>query len=768
MGKSAKTKMADTAARPMTRPAVQTGDGAVVPLHALSRVGDTLTNLVTGLGTSKDKATATQFAFSMLDRSQAEAAYRGDWMSRKVIDIPAYDATREWRTWQGDKKDITALTDLEKKLGLQRKSMAVLQRARLYGGAALIMGVDQGKPEEELIIDKLGKDCLKFVHVVNRYELTAGEIEWDILSPWFGQPKYYERQVQGKPNIRLHPSRVCRFLGAEIPDINQSQGWGDSVLQIVADAVIATGTVFQSMTSLVQEAKVDIVKIPELSERISAAEYENRLKTRFAMAGVMKSIYSVLLIDKEEEWDRVEQTFTGMPEVMQEFLLMVCGAADIPATRFLGQAPKGLNATGDSDTRNYYDRVSTGQKIEIQPTIDPLDQIVMIHCFGKVPDGMDYMWNPLWQMTEAEKAEIAVKQANVMTADVNAALMDPMVLQKARENQLIESGFYPGLEQIIDEFGTDINEREAAVPGNDVPMIDPETGKAPDPNDPAAMARAIPDPNAQALDPNATGNVVPFGKAPPKKPVPKAAAAGDQAIADMATRIRDASLDASTPRTLYIRRDVLNWREIAAFYKKQGVENVYGDEMHVTICYSKKPVDWLKVGTDNWGEDEKGNLLVKPGGPRVMEQFGKYLVLAFANSDLQYRHCCILDRTDGTWEYDDYTPHVSVSKDPGAVNPLTMQSWTGPIQLGPEIFEEVKVDGALYEGAAAPMAYTPDALPDMLEQLKTAVTDAIKAVPAPVVNVTVPKPGPVQEDLIFDTTGRKVIGKRITPITNED
>jgi hypothetical protein len=128
-------------------------------------------------------------------------------------------------------------------------------------------------------MDRLGKDCLKFVHVVNRYEINAGPIEWDIMSPYFGTPKYYDRQVQGQLTTRMHPSRVIRFVGAEIPDINQSQGWGDSTLQIVADAVIATGTVNQSLTALVQEAKVDIVKIPELSERISSVDYENRLKT---------------------------------------------------------------------------------------------------------------------------------------------------------------------------------------------------------------------------------------------------------------------------------------------------------------------------------------------------------------------------------------------------------------------------------------------------------------------------------------------------------
>lgn len=745
MGKAAKTRAVDSK---VAAPASN--------VHPLSRGGisDSLVNLVTGMGTGKDKSTATQFTFMPMNRQQAEAAYRGDWVSRKVIDIPAFDSTREWRTWQADTKDLNAIEELEQTLGLQRKTMGVLSRARLYGGAALVLGVDQGAPEEPLVIEKLGKDCLKFVHLVNRYEITAGVIDWDIMSPYFGTPSYYERSIPGGATlpIRLHPSRIIRFVGAEIPDINQSDGWGDSVLQIVADAVISLGTVASSMTALIQEAKTDIVKIPELSERISNVEYEDKLKTRFAMAQVMKSIYSVLLIDKEEDWSRVEQVFTGMPEILQEFMLIVCGAADIPATRFLGQAPKGMNATGDSDTRNYYDRCSTEQRIEIQPKLEPLDKILQISAFGTLPDGMFYNWNPLWQMTELEKAGIAKQQADVMTADVAAALMDPMVLQKARENQLIESGFYPGIEQIIEEFGTDIDQR-TPDPVAGAATIDPTTGLPPDPNDPAAMARAIPDPNAPApapVDPNApapapASNVVPIKKKAPGKPVAgKKVAGGDEAIDAMALRIRDAQLiDASTPRTLYIYRPVLNWRDIAKHYKALGVQNIMGADMHVTVCYSKTPVDWLKVGEDSWGnQNEAGELTVKAGGPRVNEQFSKFLVLAFSSSDLAWRHCSILDRTGGSWDYEDYTPHISISKDPGAIDPLTMPAYTGPIVFGPEVFEEIKVDGV-------PVLPTITAPPEL-------ATDRQIVVPAPVIHVDVhvTPQGKVTKTIEHDSSGR--------------
>jgi phage-related protein (TIGR01555 family) len=688
---------------------------------------DSLVNLVTGMGTGKDKSTATQFAFSPITQAQAEMAYRGDWVSRKIVDIPAYDSTREWRTWQAEKGDISDLEDTETNLHIQLKVMNAMRKARLYGGAALILGVDQGKPENPLELDKLGKDCLKFVHAVSRYEIAAGEIEWDITSPYYGTPKSYTRTSPDAGAVTLHPSRVVRFIGAEIPDVHQSMGWGDSVLSVVQDAVIQLGTVANGMAQLVQESKVDVVSIPELSERIRSKEYENRLKNRFAMANTLKSLFSLLLIDKEETWNRLQAQFTGMPEVIQCFMQLVCGAADIPATRFMGSSPQGMNATGDSDTRNYYDRCSTEQKVFVAPILKPLDDLLQITTFGKVQDGLFYNWNPLWQLSDTEKAAIAVQKSTVMTADVNAALMDPMVLQKARENQLIEDGLYPGLEQIIDEYGTDVDERlaeeqanaEAAAalaqqqqgtdPNNNAPAngepSTPANGNTPPPaNTPAkAVNDGLPSKRSMMSGKFAQGAMlgenydehVMHATASGRRPMSRkawetkrGAMANADAISTMLQRIKDAT----TPRPLYVYRNVVNWKEIADWYKANTtLDTTVGEEMHVTVIYSKAPVDWIKVGEDTFtSTNDKGQLVIKPGGPRVMERFNEAVVLAFASSDLAWRHNSAEYRADCTWDYDDYTPHVTITYNGGAADIRNMPAYDGQIILGPEVFEEIK------------------------------------------------------------------------------
>src|SRR5690606_15495051 len=71
----------------------------------------------------------------------------------------------------------------------------------------------------------------------------------------------------------------------------------------------------------------------------------------------------------------------------------------------------------------------------------------------------------------------------------------------------------------------------------------------------------------------------------------------------------------AAPRTLYVRRDVLNVAAIQKWGAGQGFTDIVPD-LHVTVAYSRKPVDWFKVGT-SW--TEKIEIV---GGPRLMESMG--------------------------------------------------------------------------------------------------------------------------------------------------
>jgi hypothetical protein len=456
---------------------------------------DSFQNFLAGFGVpGRDKAMSQLWAYYPLTVDQLEAAYNSDWVARKIIEIPAFDATRAWRLWQADKEEKKQIEDAEKKYNLQRKLLDALIKARLYGGSAIILGVDQGTFQEELDLDKVGKDDLKFVHVVSRYALAAGPTVKEITSPWYGHPTYYQRSNVvtvaapggvapiGEPTmgqapgdqLYIHPSRVIRLVGLDYPDMERApDAWGVPVLQPVADALKSAGMVTSSMAAMIAEAKLDIIKVPGLTNKMQTAEGTQSVLTRFMQANVAKSSINALLLDKEEEWERHQLQLSNYDKVMSSYFLLCCAAADVPATRFMGREPAGQNATGDSDTRNYYDRLASDQKVRQTPALRPLDEVLLRSTFGHRDDAWSYDWNALWLMSDAEKADVELKKAQAHKVDVDAGLLSPHVLQIGRENSLVESGFlYPGIETAIDDEA-DWDAEEGVQEARTKGMMDP-------------------------------------------------------------------------------------------------------------------------------------------------------------------------------------------------------------------------------------------------------------------------------------------------------
>jgi hypothetical protein len=626
-------------------------------------IRDRLVNLVTGLGTvGKDKNASTLHSLLLLTKDQLEAMYRSDWLPRKIIDIPAQDMTREWRGWQADEKAIEKLEEVERTMRVREKVYAALLRARLYGGAGLYLGLNRNeRPELPLNIETVKAGSLAYIHVLNRWELTAGDMDMDPQSPTFGEPLWYDLPNNWERGLRIHPSRIIRFVGAPLPDpLTTKEPWGDSILQIVYEAVMNASSSQQHTASLFPEAKVDVISVPGLSDHLSTEQGTARITDRFTKANLIKSLHGLMLLEngpegEAEVWNQKQIDFSQFPELLNQFLQVAAGAADIPVTRLLGQSPAGLNATGESDIRNYYDGISSRQETELAPALERLDEIVIRSALGSRPDDVWYEWNPLWQMTEKEKVDVEKVRADTFSVYARDATVPSAVLETTIKNSLIESGNFPGVEKAYEEF-----EKGQLDP------IDPEKAELEE----AARAAAL----ESLKNPPDDGSGGPGATKPANGARKVRVPASDRLVA----------MDA-TPRTLYVSRKVKNASAIISWAKKVGFSTTLpASDLHVTIAFSKAPVDWFKFHAD------QPKIEVPPGGPRAVEQFGEgAIVLLFNDMWLKWRHREFKDG-GASWDHEDYQPHITITySKPDGMDLTKIEPYQGEIVLGPEIWEEI-------------------------------------------------------------------------------
>lgn len=429
--------------------------------NVISLVRDSLTNLVSRMGTGRDKAASSYYSTTILTDEELLNAYRGAWLPRKIVDIPAFDSVRAWRDWQAEGDRIEAIEAEEKRLNVRGKVLEARIKARLWGGAAIHIGTGDQNLAEPLDVERIGVAGIKHLTVLTRRQLRAGELERDPASEWFGRPKVYTLTAGEKVAVNIHPSRLVIFAGNAQPDTEIMGGadlaWGDSVLLSVIDAIKNADSTAANVASLVFEAKIDIVRVPNFMASLKDEGYKSRLLERFTLAATAKGINGTLILDKEEEYETKQANFATLPDVMDRFLQIVSGAADIPATRLLGQAPAGMNSTGESDLRNYYDRLSSEQEIVMTPAMHRMDEALIRSALGSRPAEVYYEWAPLWGMSEKEKADVFKLKADAARALAGPAagtLMPVEALSDALVNTFTEDGSLPGLEAAIAEYGT--------------------------------------------------------------------------------------------------------------------------------------------------------------------------------------------------------------------------------------------------------------------------------------------------------------------------
>lgn len=434
------------------------GKGARGRATSVAALRDGLTNLMTGAGTAADKRVHAVYAMRHADPAQIESAYRSSWLMRKVVDLPPQDETREWRRWQASASEIAAIEAEERRLDLRHKIRRARVLARLHGGAAMLLGV--GGDDQAIPLDpaRVARGSLRYVHVLSRWELGHGERRRDPEDPWFGQPTHFTLQGRGGAQARLHPSRLVAFVGQPLPEASAIGGsaaggaswfWGDPLMQSIEDAVKNADAAQNGFAALIDEAKVDVFGIPDLLSSLASRDYEERLLRRLSLAKLGQSTHNAKLIDAGESWATRQVTWAGMPEIIDRYLQLVAGAADIPLTRLLGQSPAGLNATGESDLRNYYDGIAARQNNEIRPLLDRIDAVLLRSLFGAVPPDAWYAFAPLWQLTPTERAEVDKLNAETAAIDAASGLLPRKALAAGRQGRVIDDGVYPGIEAAL-------------------------------------------------------------------------------------------------------------------------------------------------------------------------------------------------------------------------------------------------------------------------------------------------------------------------------
>lgn len=405
---------------------------------------DGLQNVFTGMGTTRDKTTRTTVKpVSFMGHEDLEGLY-AHWLMRRIVDLVADESTREGFEilFGGEGVNAETLSGVEQAiedLEILSSFNEAAKTSRLYGGSALLLYIDDGRPSD-MPVDRSNIRAVEGMECLDRHQI-APVISEDSLYD-YSRATYYQiisGDLIQQPNLRaIHRDRILRFDGIWLPyrTRQKNYGWGMSVLQSVFESFNHYYSGTSSIATLLTEFDIFVHKVRGLASMLAAGK-EGQVRDRLQLNDMSKSIYRGYAIDAEkEELAFVSRHFGGVSEILEKLRLDIIAASGIPHTLLFGQSPSGLGATGRSEERDFAKICHHYQETHFRKPLMKLMEYIMLSKMGptggKVPDNWRVSFKPLFEMNERELADVRARVAAVDARYIQVGVLTPQEVADSR------------------------------------------------------------------------------------------------------------------------------------------------------------------------------------------------------------------------------------------------------------------------------------------------------------------------------------------------
>lgn len=397
--------------------------------HVLTALrGDSWVNALTGFGTFRDKTTATAHVEDpILFDEELTSLFNYDDLSNLVVSIVPEQMLRQGYVLTSKTPYVgEKLLDAMRRFDINTKLGDAMTWARLYGGSVIHVGANDGRLAEEPL-DVKNITSVDFLDVHDRRRITPCMRYANTRNALYGSPSVYQLNTLEGGLSYIHESRLVFFRGVKTDDQTRIrlQGWDLSVLQRASRIIGQFNEAHQAARLMLTEANQSVFKFKGLMAMIAGGQRKD-LETRAVLLDTMRSVSRAIFLDADhgEEYTKVASQFAGVADMMDRSAQRLSSCVRIPVTVLMGQSPAGLNATGASDIRLWYDDLASDQITYLSPRILKIARFFQ-YAMGLAGESIDVEHNSLWQETPREKADRRLVLAQGDAAHITSEVFIP-------------------------------------------------------------------------------------------------------------------------------------------------------------------------------------------------------------------------------------------------------------------------------------------------------------------------------------------------------
>lgn len=264
----------------------------------------------------------------------------------------------------------------------------------------VIDGVDYKKPYS---IDKVKKGSYKGMVVVEPYwvspQLDSGAVS-NPMNVGFQEPTWW-RMPDGTV---VHKSWCIKKCNSELPDILKPTYYygGVPLTQKIYERVYAAEKVANEAPQLALTKRMLIADANIANLMANPEECQSILN----LVQWARDNFSVWFKNPDDQVSQIDTSLTDFDALVMTQYQLVASIADMPATKLLKTQPKGFNATGEYEQKDYIQSLQAIQEQDYLPILKMHYELFTKSFYGELVD-LSIVFNPIDTPTEKETAEVA-------------------------------------------------------------------------------------------------------------------------------------------------------------------------------------------------------------------------------------------------------------------------------------------------------------------------------------------------------------------------
>lgn len=405
---------------------------------------------------------------------------------RKMVGIIAEKMTSKWiklkTVGDDDKSDrVKKLIAAMEKFELRDKFKEAMEHDGFFGGGQIYIDVlspknvsawtDDNELNSKLFLSdkKIPKGSLQGFQVIEPVWTYPGVYNaQNPLSPDFYKPTQWF--VMGKT---VHQSRMMDFISRPVPDLLKASYnfRGLSLVQIAEPYVNNWLRTRDSVSDMIHSFSIPVIGT-NMSSALTGGPVDPvlyRLELFNRCRDNRGAFAKNNTEDNPETVEFVNAPLSGLDSLQAQAQEQMAFAPSIPLVFLLGITPNGLNASSEGEIRVFYDYIHALQNAVYKTPLKKAIDVIQLSEFGDIDPDIFFEFEPLYEMSAKEKAEIRKTDADTDAVYItNGALSASEVREKIADDP--DSPYHSlDLSDDIEIEEGDFDENEEAESENDPP-----------------------------------------------------------------------------------------------------------------------------------------------------------------------------------------------------------------------------------------------------------------------------------------------------------